>query len=212
MALRVLLAMNHAIMLQALRELLNQEGDIEVIGGVGDGRTTIDMVRKSPPDVVVMEAILPELNGVETTRQIRAEAPGVVVVGLSMHHDHLVGRMMGAGASAYFGKADTAGNLAEGIRQAWAGHQYVSPQLMGSYTRYLQNPDNGGTATLTGKELEVFQLVTEGRTTREIAMKFVVSEKTVRSQLWRVKKKLGLSSVAALTKFAVREGITSPDP
>ena len=212
MTTRLLLAEDHTITRETWRVFLEGENDFEVVGECGDGRTAIDMARKSPPDVVVLEAVLPGLNGVEATRQISAEAPGVVVVGLSVHHDRFIGPMMRAGASAYLGKTDTAENLVEAIRQVRAGNQYVSPQFIRSFSEHMRNPQEGALSVLTPKEREVLQLIAEGRRTKEIALILVKSEPTVRSQVRSVKKKLGLRSEAALTKFAVKEGITSPDP
>ena len=107
MTTRILLVKDHGITREAWRLLIEREEDLEVVGEAGDGRAAVEMVRKSPPDVVVMEAVLPGLNGVEATRQINEIAPEVIVVGLSDHHDYLIGAMMGAGARAYLGDADT---------------------------------------------------------------------------------------------------------
>ena len=212
MTARVLLVADHSVMQEGLRVLLGREDDIKVVGVAGDGRTAVEMVRKSPPDVVVMEAVLPVLNGVEATRQIHAEAPGVRVVGMSVHNDHSLGPMMQGGSSAYFGKADTVRNLVEAIRQVQAGHKYVSPQLIDAFAEYLQHPDDYERSVLTAREREVLQLVAEGGTAKEISTLLVVSETTARSHLRRLMHKLGLHTVAALTKYAIRTKITSLHP
>ena len=212
MTTRLLLAGNHTIAREGLRVFLERENDFKVVGECEDGRTAVHMVRKVSPDVVVMDAVLPELNGVEATRQICAEAPEVRVVGLSIHHDHFLGRMMRAGASAYLGKTDSARNLVEAIRQTLAGNKYVSPQLIDAFVGYMQGPENSGSPVLTPREREVLQLTAEGKSPKQTAARLMVSEKTVRSQLGRLMHKLHLHNVAALTKYAIREGVTSPDP
>ncbi|MCY3735339.1 MAG: response regulator transcription factor [Gemmatimonadaceae bacterium] len=212
MAISVLLVQDHTTTLEGWRVLLEAEDDIEICCVARDGRTAVDLVRGSPPDVVVMEAVLPELNGVEATRQILAETPRVRLVGLSVHNDRLMGKMMEAGASAYVGRADSHGSLVEAIRQVQAGNQYVSPQLIGAFGDYIRRSLSGRSSTLTPREREVLQLTAEGKKAKEIAAALAVSETTVRSQVWAVRKKLGLDSSAALTKYAVNEGITSPNP
>ena len=167
---RLLLAEDHTITRETWRVFLERENEFEVVGECGDGRTAVDMVRKSPPDVVVLEAVLPELNGVEATRQISAEAPGVVVVGLSVHHDRFVGPMMRAGASAYLGKTDTSKNLVEAIRQVRTGNQYVSPQLIRAFAEHMRSPQEGALSVLTPREREVLQLIVEGKKAPEIAL------------------------------------------
>ena len=123
-----------------------------------------------------------------------------------------MGRMMQAGASAYDGRADGHGSLVEAIRQVQAGNQYVSPQLIGAFSESIRRSLSGKSSTLTPREREVLQLTAEGKKAKEIAATLAVSETTVRSQVWAVRKKLGLDSSAALTKYAVNEGITSPNP
>ena len=212
MTTRLLLVEDHIITREGWRVLLELEKDFEVVGECGDGRTAIDMVRRSSPDVVVMEPVLPELNGIEATRRIHAQASGATVVGISVHHDRFIGPMMGAGASAYLGKADTARNLVEAIRQTRAGNKYVSPYLIVAFAEYLQHPQDGESPVLTSREREVLQLVAEGKTPKQTAARLVISDKTARSHLRRLMHKLDLHNVAALTKYAIREGITSPDP
>ncbi len=119
MTISVVVVQDHTTTLEGWRVLLEAE----------DGRTAVDLVRGGPPDAVVMECVLPELNGVQATRQILAENPLVRLVGLSVHNDRLMGKMMEAGAWAYVGRADGHGSLVEAIRQVEAGNQYVSPKL-----------------------------------------------------------------------------------
>lgn len=212
MIIRVLVVQNHTTTREAWRVLLECENDIEVCGEAEDGHAALDLVRSSQPNIVVMETVLPRLNGVDAARQIRAEIPQVKLVGLSVHHDRFMGRMMEAGASAYVGKSDTHGSLVEAVRQVQAGNQYVSPELLAAFAEYLRNPKVEKWTLLTPREREVLQLTAEGKKSPEIALMLVKSEPTVRSQVRSVKKKLGLQSEAALIKFAIQEGITSPHP
>ena len=212
MSTRILLVEDHEIVRQGVRLLLEQESDIEVVAEARDGRMAVALVPKYLPNIVIMDIGLPDLNGIEATRQIRARDPSVDVVTLSVHADkRFVARMFQADASAYVLKTEAACELVEAIREVKAGRKYVSPQLIDplivDYAQYLA--DGGEPPRLTAREREVLQLIAEGKTTPQIADQLIVSEKTVGSHRQRLMGKIGLNGVAELTKYAIREGVTS---
>lgn len=214
MPIRILLADDHRIVLSGLRALIERQSDIEVVAEAEDGRTTVRLAEALKPDVVVMDITMPGLNGVDATIQITTGVPGVKVLVLSMHSDRsFLIEMFRAGASGYLSKDCALEELAIGIRAVAAGQMYISSGITDTVVRdYIsQTPAvaSSAFAVLTAREREVLQLLAEGKTTREIAAALYVSVKTVESHRQRVMKKLGLFSVAELTKYAVREGLSS---
>ena len=213
MSARILLVDDHEITRQGARSLFEKESGIEIVAEAGDGRTAVALVSKHLPEIVVMDIGLPDLNGIEATRQIRAREPSVKVVALSARTDRrYVAAMLQAGASGYVLKA-VAHELVEAIREVRAGRKYVSPQLVDSLvTDYAQRlADGAEPPLLTAREREVLQLIAEGKTSAQIAAQLNVVDKTVGNHRQNLKKKLGLNGVAELTKYAIREGITSLD-
>jgi len=186
---------------------------MEVIAEAEDGRTALRLARELKPDLIIMDIGMAELNGMEATRQIRAEAPRVKVIALSMHSDvRFVSEMLKAGASGYLLKDSAFEELARAIKVVRAGGTYLSPGISGvvikDYVGRLGEARPEASATLTPREREVLQLVAEGHSTKEIAAKLGVSLKTVDTHRQQIMGKLGLRSVAELTKHAVREGLT----
>lgn len=212
MPIRVLLVESQVIMRQGIRLLLEREDEIEVVGEVGDGRTAVKSVFAHPLDIVVIEVSLPELNGIEATRQIRDRKPSVNVVVLSRHADRrFIAGMFQAGASAYLLTKESDRELVEAIREVRAGRKYIGPQLVDPFVDdYVQNLVNCvESPRLTSREREVLQLVAEGKTTPQIAELFGVSKKTVGTHRQHLMSKIGRHSVAELTKYAIKEGLTS---
>ena len=214
MSTRILLVEDHEIVRQGIRSLFKKESGIEIVAEAGDGRTAIDLASKCRPDIVVMDIGLPDLNGIEATRQIRAREPNVDVVALSVHADKsFVASMFQAGAAGYVLKKAAACEIVEAVREVQAGRKYVSPQLIDPLIAdYAQRLAEGAEPPhLTAREREVLQLIAEGKTTAQIADQLNVTEKTVGNHRQHLKEKLGLNGVAELTKYAIREGITSLD-
>ena len=214
MCIRVLLADDHRIMREGLRSLLEQQPDIEVIAEAENGRTAVQLVRELSPDVVIMDIAMPDLNGIGAAHQIIAEGCGVKVVALSMHSDRrFVARMFRAGASGYLLKDCAFEELARAVRTVAADEFYLSPKIASivikDYVRRLTETDFSASSFLTTRQREVLQLVAEGRTTKEIASRLNVSVKTVETHRSNIMEKLGIYSVAELTKYAIREGLTS---
>jgi len=211
---RILLADDHQILRDGLRALLERESDFDVVGEAENGREAVRLVRELKPDVVVMDIAMPDLNGIEAARQITSEFPKVKVVALSMHKDRrFVKGMLEAGALGYVLKASAFEEVAEAIRKVLTGRIYTSPKIsdivMEDYVRQLSKSEPQTESSLTPREREVLQLLAEGNSSKEIAAALSVSANTVDTHRHRIMEKLGLHSVAELTKYALRTGLTS---
>ncbi len=213
--IRILIADDHKIMREGLRALIDKEIGMEIIGEAKDGQTTVKLARKLTPSIIVMDIGMPELNGIECTRQILSDNPKAKVLALSMHSDRrFVTEMLRAGASGYLLKDAAFEELIRAVRTVASGRSYLSPDIAGSvienYVRQSSpTPEKiSAFSVLTNREREVLQLLAEGNTTKEIAATLFVSVKTVETHRRNIMKKLDLHSVAELTKYAVREGLT----
>lgn len=216
MSIRVLLADDHQMLRDALRSMLESEGRLQVVGEAGDGRKAVSMARTLAPDIVVMDITMPDLNGVDATHQIKAENPAVKVIALSRHSDRrYVLRMLEAGASGYVLKAAAYDELRRAIQVVSEGKSYLSPDITGivvdAHVRPPRDADASVDAALGPREREIVQLLAEGYTSPEIGKRLHISARTVETHRRNIMKKLGLHSVAELTKYAVREGLTPLD-
>lgn len=214
MSIRVIVADDHKIVRDGLCALLAQQPDMEVVAEAADGHTAVQLARNLSPDVVIMDITMPDLNGIEATQQIVAQAPGVKVIALSIHADRqFVAGMLTAGASGYLLKNCAFEELRQAIRTVVAGQLYLSPGIAGivvkDYTQYMVASGVREVAVLTVREREVLQLMAEGKTTNQIASRLNVSVKTVEAHRHNIMEKLNLYNVAALTKYAIRAGLTS---
>jgi len=214
MKIRVLIADDHRIMREGLRSLLEQEDDLELVGETQNGREAVQLARKLLPTIAVLDVAMPDLNGMEATRQILRQAPKVKVLALSMHSDRrFILGMIEAGASGYLLKDCAYEELVTALRAVAGGGIYLSPRIAGLVVKERlksqSDPAAASAASLTAKEREVVQLIAEGHSTKEIADILGVSVKTVETHRQRVQTKLNCRSVADLTKFALREGLTS---
>jgi DNA-binding NarL/FixJ family response regulator len=212
MQMKILLADDHEIIRNGLRSLIEKESGLEVIGEAENGRMAIHLARDLKPDVVVMDIGMPDLNGIEATRQITTEVPGVKVLALSMHTDRrFVTGMLKAGASGYMLKDGAFEELIHAIRLVASNRIYISPGISSVLVDDLRHPSQDKVPSLpalTAKEREVLQLVAEGKGTKEIASQLNVSVKTVETHRQHIMEKLDIHSIAELTKYAVREGLT----
>jgi two-component system, NarL family, response regulator NreC len=214
MSIKVIVADDHRIVREGLCSLLEKEKDITVVGQAENGQTAVRLAQQLNPDVVVMDITMPDLNGMEAAQRICAEARRTKVIGLSMHSDRqFVTRMLKAGAAGYLLKDSAFGELAEAIRAVVAGRKYLSPSIgEGLIDDYINHPDPSVGpvfSALSVREREVLQLLAEGHSAKEIAIRLHVSVKTVETHRRHIMEKLDVHSVAELTKLAVREGLTS---
>jgi len=212
-SLKILLADDHKIVRDGLRTLLEKNTDITVVGEAEDGRRTVQFVKKLVPDIVIMDVAMPDLNGIEATRQIVTECPGVKVIAVSMHSDRrFVSEMLKAGASAYLSKDYAFDELENAIRTVVANKIYLSPDISGivveNYVRQTPKPESSAFSLLSDREREVLQLLAEGKTAKEIADQLHVSIKTIETHRTNIMTKLDIHRIAELTKYAIREGLT----
>lgn len=211
---KILLVDDHRIVREGLRALLEKRPGMTIIAETGDGRSAIQLSCQFHPDVVIMDVGLPDLNGIDATREILSQVPGVRIIALSMHSDRrFVTAMLKAGALGYLLKDSAFKELREAIQAVMKNQIYLSPviaqTIIKDYTHFSPKLEISAFSILTGREREVVQLLAEGRSTKEIASSLHISIKTVETHRQRIMEKLGLHSLAELTKYAVREGLTS---
>jgi DNA-binding NarL/FixJ family response regulator len=208
--IRVLLADDHAIVREGLRLLLESQPDITVIGDAANGREAVERAEALNPHVLVMDIAMPNLNGIEATRQIRTRCPTSQVVVLSMHAtgEHIV-QAFHAGVLGYVLKESVGMDVIDAIRAAYAGHRYVS-QKVAAIERFLSNGRRTASPleSLSKREREVLQLTVEGKSSAEIADILALSHKTVETYRCRLMSKLGLGDLPSLVKFAIMHGLT----
>lgn len=216
MTLRILLADDHRMFANGLAALLEREPDLEVVGTEPDGREAVRTAIELEPDVVAMDLSMPGLSGIEATRQIVAERPEIKVLCLSMHRERqYLQAALEAGAAGYVLKDRSQQELVEGIRQVAAGEIYLSPEMTAAavdeYRKNLVGHRAAIEPVLTAREREVLQLVAEGMSSREIADRLCISQRTVATHRRHLAEKLDIHSVAGLTKYAIRHGLTTTD-
>jgi len=213
--LRVVLVDDHELMRQGLRSILEREDDVEVVGEAASGRAALELAQALAPDVVVMDVAMQDQNGIEATRQIRAACPGVKVLALSSHSDaRYVTAMLDAGACGYVLKANAYDDLRRALDAARRGRSYlcadVTDAVVGS--RGAGAAPAASRTPLSGREREVLQLLAEGQSSPQISQRLFVATSTVETHRRNIMRKLGIHSVADLTKYAIREGLTSLEP
>ncbi|GBE01227.1 oxygen regulatory protein NreC [bacterium BMS3Abin08] len=214
MKIKLILSDDHKIVRDGLRSMLARYQEIEVIAEAEDGRTTVELVKEMSPDIVIMDIAMTDLNGIEATRKIMDERPEVKVIALSMHSDRrFVAEMLKVGASAYLLKDCAFEELITAIHAVMDDKTYLSPAISGIVVEdFIRHPVKQGSSVysiLSNREREVLQLLTEGKNTKELAAHLDVSIKTVEAHRIKIMNKLGIYSVAELTKYAIREGLTS---
>ena len=208
----ILIADDHKLLREGLRVLLEREG-FQIVAEADNGRSAVRLAKQLQPDIVITDIAMPDLNGVEATRQISAEAPRSKVLALSMHTEsRFVLGILAAGASGYLLKDAAFEELSVAIKALLKGQTYLSPAIAGVVVRQslgrLEAKTSAPQTKLSQREQEVLQLVAEGISTKEIAAMLYVSVKTVETHRKQIMDKLEIYSVAGLTKYAVREGLT----
>jgi DNA-binding NarL/FixJ family response regulator len=217
MSIRIILADDHAVVRDGLAKSLQDQEDLQVIGQAENGLMTVELARELSPDLVIMDIGMPDLNGIEATRQILRESPDVKIIGLSMHSGKkFVTEMFKAGARGYLPKDSELDELLDAIEAVMDGKMYLSPSITGvmveTYIRSAAENKSSAFSVLTPREREVLQLMAEGNSTKQIGRRLFISPKTVEAHRLRIMNKLEIDNVAQLTKYAIQEGLTSPEP
>jgi DNA-binding NarL/FixJ family response regulator len=213
MSVRIIIADDHKIMRDGLRHMLDKEAGMEVVAEARNGHDAVCLSEKLRPDILIMDVSMNGLNGVEATRLIVGKGLNARVIALSMHADkRFVAGMFEAGAMGYLLKDCAYDELLQAIRQVLAGRTYLSSMISGVVIRdYIQRMRKSEPSPLSAREKEILQLLTEGQTAKSIAEQLQVSIKTVETHRQNIMEKLNLFTIAELTKYAIREGITSLD-
>ena len=214
MAIRIVIADDHQIVRQGLKLLLEKESDMEVVGEAEDGHSAVTLARDLTPDVVVMDVRMPEMNGIEASHQILSELPEVKVIALSMYSDlRFVTDMLKAGAQGYLLKDCAFEELTQAIRLVMAQKTYLSPGiaeiLVKDYVTLRSSASQSVSSRLTPREREVLQMIAQGKRTSQIAELLHINVKTVDTHRQQIMHKLRTKSIAELTKYAIREGLST---
>jgi two-component system, NarL family, response regulator LiaR len=210
--IRVLIVDDHQVVRQGLRTFLELQEDILVVGEASDGESAVEMVRQLEPDVVLMDLVMPLLDGIAATRQVKALAAGVKVIALtSFTEDEKVFPAIQAGASSYLLKDVSPDDLVEAIRAANRGEARLHPDIMRKLMEQVaiqSTPQREAQVeTLTARELDVVRLVAQGRNNHEIAQDLVISEKTVKTHISNILGKLNLEDRTKLAIYAIKNGL-----
>lgn len=215
MSIKVMLVDDHSMVSEVLSALLAREVDIEVVATAKNGREAISTVRDLKPDIIVMDVSMPEMNGLEACRRIMAETPESKIIVLSMHAESgYVVEALKAGAKGYIQKMSAFKTLVGAIHSVQENNGFLDPIITGIVLKdYIQHLNKPGVpdehSSLSPREREVLQLISEGKSTKNIAFTLDLSPKTVETHRRQIMQKLKLTNVAELTRYAIREGITS---
>ncbi len=214
--IRVVLVDDHQVVLDGLKGLLSDEPDIEVVALADNGRAGVELAGEHKPDVVVLDVAMPELNGIAAVKQILSASYKTKVLALSMHTGgQIVSDMLQAGAAGYVVKSSPIEEVVHAIKTVVIGKTFLSPEIAGSivqdYVRGTPSKKDSTRSALTDREKEVLQLVAEGKSSKQIAADLHVTTKTIEWHRKGIMDKLGIRSIAELTKYAVREGLTTLD-
>ncbi len=212
MSVRLVLADDHRMLREALAELLAREPDLVVVGQAASAREALEQVERARPDVLVLDVGLPDMSGIEVARRLRRSRTRVLV--LSAHADkRFVQEALKAGAAGYVSKGAARTELASALRAVAAGHDYLSPEVAAPLARALRGPERGApppATVLAPREREVLALIADGQRSAQIAARLGIKVGTVEAHRRNIARKLGLHTVADLTKYALREGLASP--
>jgi len=214
--MNILIADDHGVVREGLKVLIDNQPGMKVVGEAEDGQKVVELAKQLSPDIIVMDIAMPNLNGVEATRLIIEENPNIRIIALSVHSDkHFVTEMLKAGASGYVLKSCLFDEVLRAIQTVGGGDYYLSPKItdvvVDDYKYYMATLNKSSEIRLTARERQVVQLLTEGKSTKQIALSLHVSPKTVDGNRREIMNKLGIFTVAELTKFAIREGLTSAE-
>ncbi len=210
-SLRILLADDHELLRQGLRTLIEDQSGWQVCGEATTGREAVAKARELKPDIVVMDFTMPELNGMEATRQIRAALPRTEVLLLTMHEsEELVREVLAAGARGYVLKSDAGRALVDALKALAEQKPYFTSKIAALVLEGYLNPITRENPVLTPREREIVQLVAEGRSTKELADRLGISPKTAETHRTNLMRKLNLHSVSEVVRYAIRNKFVEP--
>jgi len=211
-SIRVLVADDHEVVRHGVQNLLNSDPELEVCASVGTGRAAVAKAAKLKPDVVVLDLSMPDLNGMDATRQILRDAPDTKVLIFSMHEtERLVQEVFHAGAKAYVLKSDASEKLVTAVKSVHRGSHFfsskVSEVIFERFLRSVKEDPVEESSRLTGREREIVQLLSEGKSNKEVGAELSISVKTVETHRATIMRKLGLQSFSELVRYAIRNNI-----
>lgn len=214
MGIRIIIADDHKIIRDGLRSMIETQESMIVVGEADNGRAAVELCHKLAPDIIIMDISMPDLNGIEAARRLKAEGLNVKLLALSMHSDsRYIFNMFNAGASGYLSKECAFEEVALAIRALAKGYTYLSPSITGGVVeecvRGVAATENRTLPLLTAREREVLQMLAEGKSVKEIASSLNVSGKTVETYRQHIMEKLNIHTIAGLTKYAIKDGLTS---
>jgi len=210
----IVVADDHLMMRQGMCSLLKVQPDFQVLGDAGDGEEALRLVERLHPDVLVLDMVMPGINGIEVARRVTQQSPTCAIVILSMYGaEGYVREAIGAGAKGYILKKDSVEELASAIREVIAGRHYISPSLtkkaVNSYIG-IGSHQNEPYSTLTARERQVLHMIATGSTSAQIARKLFISQRTVEFHRANIMRKLGLNTHQELTRYCIETGISPP--
>ncbi len=214
--IRILVADDHQLLVDGLRSLLDQQPKLDVVAVAGNGFEATELALKHKPDIILLDISMPRLNGIDAGRRILRDLPDTKIIMLSMHDDRrFIKESLRIGARGYLLKESAAAEVVEAIRAVQEGEFFFSmsvrDQVLRDYVNWIRDDRGVSDSPLTGREREVLQILAEGRSTKDAADMLKISVKTVESHRKQIMDKLDLHSIAELTKYAIREGLTPLD-
>ena len=212
--MNIIIADDHGMIRDGLKLMVQEQSDMELVGEAETGRRTVELAKEVIPDIILMDITMPDMNGIDATRLILKENPAIKIIALSMHSEkRFVIEMLQAGAMGYVLKTYLFDEVVRAIEVVRSNGYYLSPKItdvmVEDYTNNKVLPDKSLASGLSTREREIIQLVAEGLTTKQIALRLKISPKTVDAKRRQAMNRLEIDNVAKLTKYAIREGLTS---